>query len=223
MARVQLVRSNVLLRELVTFVAVVVVSAVVGLGLGIVLNHMFGTPKPKTTARRAPLAQTTAGTATSPTASAGGSAARTTTAASPPPENTTSVPASTGAAGTANPARTTLDLGGQVTLRVTQASLIAGTTAGAARLTVQATVDNAGTAVATAPIGRLFIRYAGVTVRPDPNASAVAGDLLKPIDPGKSASGELHFETRGAMAQAVKGLTQAAIRFGPQTLTVKLG
>jgi multidrug resistance efflux pump len=41
MARVQLVRSNVLLRELVTFVAVVVVSAVLGLGLGTAVALAF--------------------------------------------------------------------------------------------------------------------------------------------------------------------------------------
>lgn len=228
-APVPLARSNVLLRELATLVAVVVGSAVIGLGLGIVLNHLFGTPKPSSSPRRAPLAQTTTGSATtsvvpSGTSSTGATTAATTTATGGTTTAATSstTPTGTGAAGSATPVRTTLDLGNQVTLRVSQASLLAGTTAGAARLTVEATVQNAGTATATAPIDRLFIRYAGVTVRPDPNAAVAAGDLLKPIDPGKSASGELHFETRGAMAQAMKGLAQVAVRFGPQTLTVSL-
>lgn len=214
MPPVPLARQNVLLRELVTLVVVVAAAAVVGFGLGVALNHMFGTTKPSSSSRRAPLAQTTTGA----TAPATGTTASARTGASTPATTSTSA-----GAGTATPVRTTIDMGQQVTLRVTGASLISGTVAGAARLTVQATVQNAGAATVTPPIDRLFIRYGGSNVRPDPNATAVAGALLKPLAPGKTASGELHFEARGAVTNALKGLTQAAIRLGPQTLLVNLG
>lgn len=225
MPPVPIARPNALLRELVTLVVVVAAAALVGFGLGVILNHAFGTPKPSSAARRAAAVRTTTpavAPTTSPTTASTGAATSTpattsgTTAAS-----TTSTTTPSGA-GTATPVRTTIDMGQQLTFSVTRSTLVTGTTPGAARLTVEATVENTGTATVTPPIDHLFIRYGGSNVRPDPNATAVAGALLQPLAPGRTATGELHFEARGAVTAALKGLPQAAIRFGPQTLVIPL-
>jgi hypothetical protein len=222
MTRVPLTRPTLILRELGIVAAIVVVAAIVGYGLGIVLNDQFGVKKGPATPRRAPAAQAgSSTTAKVPGATTSSTAAS--TATTPAASSSTTPGASVG-----DPARTTLDLGQKETLSVTGASLLAatkpaGTAVNAARVTVQATVRNAGTATVTPPVDRLFIRYGGTTVRPDPNAASAAGDLLKPLAPGKTASGELHFETRGAMTKAMAGLKRVAIRFGPQALIVDVG
>lgn len=113
-------------------------------------------------------------------------------------------------------------MGQQLTLRVSSAALIPGSVAGSARLSVHATIQNAGAATVVPPIHRLFIRYGGTNLRPDAGASAVAGTLVKPLAPGRTAAGELYFEARGGAAKALSGLTQAAIRLGQQTLVVNL-
>lgn len=225
-ASVTSIRPKYILRELATAGVVVLVAVILGYGLGIVMNRMFGTTKPSDSPRRTPVAQTT----TAPPTKTTTAAATKTTAA--PAASTAAKPSSTASepatSTPAIPGRSTLDLGGGTALKVTSATRVgatkpAGQAVGAGRLTVLVTVENSGSAVVEAPVDRLFIRYAGISVRPDPNATDAAGDLLKPIAPGEDASGELRFETRGAVTAAMKDLSSVALRFGPQRLDVKLG
>jgi hypothetical protein len=201
MAHVPIALPRRLIRELLTVVAVVVVSAVVGYFLGIALNHAFGTPKPpEGSARRSVPSQAA-------TATPAGSATTTTAAA----------------VGTV-PGRTTLDLGDSVTLRITSATFVAATTpagkvAKRGRLAVVVSVKNAGTTQATVPLAQLVVRAAGAAVRPDPDATEAAGDLSQPVAPGATATGELRFETSGAATTELDALDKVALRFGPQALT----
>jgi hypothetical protein len=207
-----------LARELLKLIAVVVASAVAGLLLGIGLNHAFGTTKPSGDSPRRAAVTTSSGT-TRPAAARAPAATSTPT----PAARTTGTTDTTAAAAPAVPVRTTLDLGGGVSLRVTSASFLAATTPGGraakrARLTVRASMTNSGTAVVTAPVDRLVLRAADAVVRPVPAAADLAGALLQPLAPGATATGELHFETSGAATTALAELKRVAIRYGPQAL-----
>jgi len=56
----------------------------------------------------------------------------------------------------------------------------------------------------------------------DPQAADAAGDLLDPISAGKSATGELRFETAGALTTRLADQKRARLRIGDRRLPLRL-
>ncbi len=56
----------------------------------------------------------------------------------------------------------------------------------------------------------------------DPKATEAAGDLLNPISAGKSATGELRFETSGALTTRLADQRRARLRIGDRSLPLRL-
>lgn len=59
-------------------------------------------------------------------------------------------------------------------------------------------------------------------LRNDPNAEEAAGDLLDPIPAGESATGELRFETAGALTDRLASRRRAELRIGDRSLPLRL-
>ena len=59
-------------------------------------------------------------------------------------------------------------------------------------------------------------------VRVDPNAEKAAEDLLKPIPAGERVTGELRFETTGALTDRLAARPRATLRIGGRSLPLRL-
>lgn len=192
-----------LLRGLLKFVAVVVAAAAIGVAIGLALGALSGGDEsPGTAARTNSTPGATA--ATNPS---------TQTETTPATETATS-PAKTAPQGTALPG-----------VRVLSAVLFPAATASGrarqrARVSVRVRIRNRDTST-LAPQDPLLLVGAD-SISSDSRASAVAGSLLKPLAPAATATGELHFETAGAVTQRLNANPNARLRIADRTVAVKI-
>ncbi len=183
---------RMVLRGLLKFLAVVLAAGAVGAGLGVALAELTGNDDSTPPAAQITSAAPTA-TATTP--------ARTTTATQ---------------------ART-----GSLTPRVRVLSAMlypAATPRGRARqrarvvVRVRVTSRSDETIRAQTPV----LLVGPHRVRPDPGAADAAGALLRPLPPGESATGELHFDTTGSATRRLRDQRRAGLRIVERTVKVNI-
>ncbi len=109
-------------------------------------------------------------------------------------------------------------------IRVLSSTFVAATTPSGrkrrrARLAVRLRVTARGEK-ATLGTARLISGDDELTT--DPNATEVAGKLLDPIPAGMRATGELRFETSGALTDRLADKLRATLRIGDRTLSLRL-
>lgn len=195
------------LRGLLKFLAVALAAGVVGAGLGIGLAELSGddadpaTPiAPRPATETAPAQTTTAPTATATTV-------RTTTApAATTPTTTRPVRVS----------RTTR-------VRILSAVLYpASTRRGRARqrARVAVRVRLTSRSVKTLPAQAPTLIAGTARLRADRRATDVAGPLLRPLAPGKTATGELRFETTGSATRRLTNQRRARLSIAGRTVRV---
>lgn len=59
-------------------------------------------------------------------------------------------------------------------------------------------------------------------VRSDPNASEAAGPLLRPLPPRARVTGELRFETEGAVTEELQRVSAARLRYSGRTSPLRI-
>ena len=219
-----------LLRGLGKFLGVVIASVVVGAVLGIVLSKLTGgedSSSPPLASAPVTRPATTGATATTGAKDANGGRGTTGAKDAKGGSGTTGgkdakgESDAAGAAGNASPD----DAEPQPPrIRVLSSTFIAATTPSgrkrrrarvAVRLRVTARDDEA-----TLGTARLISGADEITT--DPNATEVAGKLLEPIPAGKRATGELRFETAGALTRRLADERRARLRIGGRTLSLRL-
>lgn len=109
-------------------------------------------------------------------------------------------------------------------IRVVSSTFVAATTASGrkrrrARVAVRLRVTARG-GKATLGTARLISGDDELTA--DPKASDAAGDLLNPNAGGKSATGELRFETAGTLTARLADQKRARLRIGDRSLPLRL-
>jgi hypothetical protein len=198
---------QMLLRGLGKFVAVVVAAGLVGTVIGIGLAKLSGDDA----ASDAVLPVTTAATATTPE--------RTRTATSTTPR-TTSTPATS----TSTTSTTSTPSDGVYRVpRVQVVSAELGPTSevtGRALVAVRASVTNRGNRPLTIKTPALLAGDDEVAL--GASARNAAGELLKPIAPGATATGALRFTVGSAIAQRLAADPAARLRVGNRTVSVTL-
>jgi len=198
-----------LLRGLLKFIAVVVAAGVVGAGLGIGLAELSGggdtTAVAPTTASSPPGTESSTVPATSTSPAPATATAATSTGSTAPPA----------AQGTARTNRAQV-----LSAVLYPAKSASGRARRRARVVVRVRVTNRGLAT-LAP--KPAILLAGTDEVPaNTRAGAVAGDLLKPLARGASATGELRFETAGAFTQRLTSQPQARLRIAGRTVALSI-
>jgi hypothetical protein len=87
-------------------------------------------------------------------------------------------------------------------------------------MVVRVRVTSRRTTTIAASVPRLLV--GPQVVRADPQSADAAGKLLLPLKPGASASGELRFETAGAVTQALRAEPRARLRIAGRTVAIRI-
>ncbi len=186
-------RPSIILRGVLKFLTVAVAAAAVGAGIGVGLGSLRGDSSP-------------AGTPMT-----GSDSKQTETTSQTTPTTKT---------------QTTPDRKDRTpSVRVVKAVLFpAATQRGRAlqraRVSVRVRVTNRGSEPLDPGKPRLIVDDERVGV--DPRAVKIAGDVLKSIPPGKSETGELRFETSGALTQRLKDKPSARLRIAGRIASVDI-
>ncbi len=199
---------------------VVAASLVVGFGGGYGLSQLGGdddSPSPSAATGPGGTAGT-AGTAAAPPA-APEPAPTTATSATPAPTTATTAPTapSTSDADAPVAAANTLNVS------VVSATYVAATTDSGrrrkrARLAVQLKVRNRS--AAAADLGPATITFGQDSVRRDSAAREAAAGLAKPLPPEQEVTGELRFETAGAVTTRLAQQSSVTLKINGQTVQV---
>lgn len=185
---------SVILRGLLKFVAVVLAAGVVGVGLGIALAKLTGNDEAPT-----PLARQIEG---SPRIATDTATATATTA--------------TSTTGSTQPARMSRTTRVQIQSAVLYpASTPDGEDPQRARVVIRVRVTSRSVSPIPGKTPMLIVGASGVLAEPDS-----ADGLLGPIAPGETATGELHFDTRGSVAQRLANQRRARLRIAQRTVSV---
>jgi hypothetical protein len=198
-----------LLRGLGKFVAVVLGAGLAGALIGIGLSKLSGDD-----ATSSSILPTSTGGAATTTTKRTQTVARTTT---PTGATTTSTPASPTTTST-TPAKTVYRVP-RVQVLSAQLGKVDSAT-GRALVAVRARVTNRGKGPLTV---KTPVLVSGADEAPlGAAARNAAGPLLKPIAPGASATGVLHFTVTSVVAQRLTATPGARLRLASHTVTVKL-
>jgi hypothetical protein len=202
---------HIALRGVLKFLGVVLAAGVVGVGVGVALAELSGGDDDGTSL--AP--QATRSTPLAATARAPAGPATPATAPSTPPATpvTSTLPATGAAHGRTN------------RVRILSAVLYPAATAGGqarrrARIVVRVRVTNRG-AAALAPQDALLLA-GDRRVAADPRASTVARSLRRPLAAGARATGELRFETAGAVTRLLTTKRRALLRMAGRTVAMAI-
>jgi len=210
-----------ILRGLLKLIAVVVAAGVVGAGLGIGLSKLSGddgspalapqtaSSTPSTATQRTQTADTPPATRTQTTERTG---TQTTTATTR--TQTTSTTQTTG------PRRTLVPRVQILSAVLYPAATESGRARQRARVSIRVRVTNRG-ADSLEPEAPVLIA-GDDRVTADPRATELAGDLLEPLAPETSATGELRFEIAGAVTQRLTAQPRARLGIANRTVAVTI-
>ena len=175
----------------------ILASLVAGLGLGLGLSKLSGNEAESSTA-----------VDSAPTA----------------PAATTSAPDASGATGATGTTRSDDAKRQAPRIRVLSSTFEpAATPSGLQRRRARVTVRLRVTARADdATLGTARLISGDDELEADPNAAEAAGKLLDPIPAGTRATGELRFETAGALTDRLANQRRATLRIGDRSLPLRL-